>query len=275
MRKSILPRFVLSGFVGLAGLSAVSQIQAAVVYREIFPVPSDQSNKGWEQAGWQSYYGDDAIPATKKTPTYDQLGYTRVDGSALGLPTDLPAIDSNPVISGLEDQSFFYAGNGSGGTNPLNDVKYFIWTDEYEVNRSVNEVDKISWYQGNETKTDEDRVAIRIGSQWYVSTAVFTQSVGVGTKGNFNGKAEQKIFTFTTDKSAWNELNFTADSAGGLSIGAALSADLPSGNITAFGLYTDNKTKTFRFDTYEISAVPEPSAVGLLSLGGLLLMRKR
>lgn len=66
MRKSILSHFVLSGFVGFAGLSAVSQIQGAVVYREIFPVPSDQSNKGWEQAGWQSYYGDDAIPATKK-----------------------------------------------------------------------------------------------------------------------------------------------------------------------------------------------------------------
>lgn len=55
----------------------------------------------------------------------------------------------------------------------MNGVKYFIWTDEYTVDRSTNEVTQISWYQGNEIKTDEDRVAIRIGSDWYVSTQTF------------------------------------------------------------------------------------------------------
>lgn len=265
-------RLAMTGLLaGIALTMSAGNVHAGVIYREIFPqpTPTEPVDKSFRQAGWQSYYGDSATPSTP-----GQIGYTLVHNTATGAPDNLPAVNSNPVVSGSQSIGFFYASNGSGG-NPLNGVKYFIWTDEYTVDRSTNEVTQISWYQGNEIKTDEDRVAIRIGSDWYVSTQTFAQTNAVGAAGDFKTKAELKTFTFSTNASDWQILNFTSGTS--MSLGSVLSSDLPAGDITAFGLYTNYKTKTFRFDTYEIQAdpIPEPAALGLLGLGGLSLLRRR
>ena len=42
------------------------------------------------------------------------------------------------------------------------------------------------------------------------------------------------------------------------------------GDVTAFGLYVDNKSDNLRFDTYEV-VVPEPGVLPLFSAGALLL----
>lgn len=87
---------------------------------------------------------------------------------------------------------------------------------------------------------------------------IFAQTNAVGAAGDFKTKAELKTFTFSTNASDWQILNFTSGTS--MSLGSVLSSDLPAGDITAFGLYTNYKTKTFRFDTYEIQAdpIPEP-----------------
>lgn len=265
-------RLAMTGLLaGIVLTMSAGNVHAGVIYREIFPqpTPTEPVDKSFRQAGWQSYYGDSATPSAPGL-----LGYTLVHSTATGAPDNLPAVNSNPVATGSESIGFFYAGDGGGQSKPLNNVKYFIWTDEYTVDRSTNNVTQISWYQGNETKTDQDRVAIRIGSDWYVSTQIFNQSTDIGSANDFKTKAVQKTFTFSTNASDWQTLNFTSGTS--MSLGSVLSSDLPAGNITAFGLYTDYKTKTFRFDTYEIQAdsIPEPAALGLLGLGGLLLLRK-
>jgi len=153
-----------------------------------------------------------------------------------------------------------------------------MWTNEYLVNRDLNSITSIEYQQGNSSSTDATRVAIRIDSKWYVST---TETSNTGYT-FFNTNARNVTLPFSTAASAWSNLTFDRDlipipNPTSLAIGTALIGSLPSGNITAFGLYTDIVNLTVRFDNFTINAVPipEPTAFAALSAAALVVLRRR
>ena len=157
-------------------------------------------------------------------------------------------------------------------TPPTPPNRVLMWTNEYLVDRELNSITSIQYQQGNSANADATRVAIRIDSNWYVST---TETRNTGYENAFANNALNVTLPFSTAASAWS--NLTLNPGTSLAIGLALSNPLPTGNITAFGLYTDSVTRTVRFDTFTINAnpIPEPTAFAALSAAVLVVLRRR
>lgn len=232
------------GITGVAGLMATAQAGAAeVVYREIFSTAD-----GGARVGWKAYNGSEG----KKVEFGGSVG---VDSNANGgRPGNVTAVNSTKEDDLKDSRSDnLKVGLFTNFDNKSNDKSFFVWTDEYLIVRGQNNLSQISWYQGNAAKDDVVRFAVKIGGQWYVTSQEFTQDNQISSTSGFANNAELMTFTFTSDASAWRELSFTAGSNLSLN-SSSLSSDLPLGDITAFGLYVDNKSGTLRFDTYEIQA---------------------
>ena len=247
---------ILSRAVGcvLIAIVVVSTASAEVVaYREIFPHDGGASNmEGLGTAHWQAH-GDDGTDYTSNS----SMTICTADGS----PTDAAAVNSNPQYLGLA-KGYIYSKNDILITK---DVLY--WTDEYgEV--STDDLVDVIFYSNNQNAGDDLRVALQIKDasdvkSWYVSTTTFSSTVWQEN-------------TLDVSEATWNALTFTPGTV--LSRGTG-TVELGSGTVTAFGVYTDCKYETQRIDSFTITAVPEPSTLVLLGLGGLCgliaLLRRR
>ncbi|MCC5846447.1 MAG: PEP-CTERM sorting domain-containing protein [Verrucomicrobia bacterium] len=225
--------------------------QTFVDYREIFPRPTGASGPAsMADYGWFAHRGPDATQITAHTTTSGSPQWAVSAGT--GRPDNLAAVNSNPPNDGEAlGFAFFYA-NATEGSPVL------LWTNEHSTDLVM--VQQFDWWQGNQTGTDGFRLAIQVGTDWYVSAQNNTQSAGVST---FSTQAEQ--MTQLMAGSSWNTLNFTSGST--LSMGTA--ALLPeTGTISAFGLFAETHTQntSLRFDTFTVTAIPEPSTVVLLGI---------
>ncbi|MFP3422996.1 PEP-CTERM sorting domain-containing protein, partial [Bacillus sp. SIMBA_161] len=62
-----------------------------------------------------------------------------------------------------------------------------------------------------------------------------------------------------------------------LSVGASPVALPTTGDVTAFGIFSESKGDSHRYDNYNIqgSLIPEPGSLSLLAVGATTLMRRR
>lgn len=158
------------------------------------------------------------------------------------------------------------------------------WTQEFSpIPQSA--VQSISFYSNNtNTTADTYRIVVRLDNNtpadtsddfWVATATTYYRDVGTATggSGNWGSNSELESFSYSTAAAQWHDLTFNP----GVSLAVAplaRTAELPSGNITAAGLYGIGGG-SFRFDNFAI--IPEPTSA--IALGacvvGLLSARRR
>lgn len=255
-------RKTMTGLVGTAALllllTTTAPLRAQnVVYREVFPNDTG-ANLNVGSANWQvnnTTNGTAANVATANTIYLSALN---------GRPAALAPVASNPISAELARG--FYVDSSAGGTG----YNSLVWTSEATVPITTFQSALVQWWQGNDAAADTDRVAVRVGSTWFVSNQTFAQASGLGGESNFAANAP--LMSLNTNGAQWLLLNFTSGTTLGIANGAGpTSLPTNNGDVTGFGIYMDNKSSSVRFDTYQIIATPEPGAVSLFSIGALLL----
>jgi hypothetical protein len=259
--------------LALLGLLA-STAQATLIYSENF---TNAHVTPLNSYGWGVHVESTAKTNAGATPV---SGWTMIAGGTGGGVSDIANINAGPNMIGADARTSLK--NAIGSTAPA-----ISWTSEYTVDTSANSINSISFLLGNSATSVTTRVAVRIGGNWYASVPTFTNAT--------SGVYESKTLTWSTAASSWRSLtndgDMTIDGSSvattiagtALSLGATLGANLPSGNITGFGLFFDGivNNATARYDLYQIdaTAIPEPSTyaalVGMVVLGSALIRRNR
>lgn len=238
----------------LALLTTTTPLRAQTIYREIFPNDTGTA-LSVGSANWQ-------VNQTTAGTTVDVSAAGSVLISPLnGRPATFVPINSNPISAELARG--FYKDSSAGGTG-FNEL---MWTSEFSIPINTYLNSQVDWWQGNDAAADTDRVAVRVNTTWFVSAQTFAQASGLGGDGNF--AASSVKMSLAVSGAQWNLLNFTADTQM-TRVNAPTSLPTNIGDVTAFGLYVDNKSSSLRFDTYQINT-PEPGAFPLFSLGALLM----
>lgn len=243
----------------------------SVVYRETFG-NNTAGNISLSVAGW-AVHGGGGLVRTADTG----IGISSATGRGTTL-ANVNAGSSSSLTNGFIFAGFQNAGQ-SGANNFTANGAGILWTNEYTIGRGAQELSSVSFYLGNGGTGATVRVALQIGGGWYVSNQTFANNPAVAS-GTFGASSVLNTFNFTTSASAWRQLNFNAPSltANGSQlslVGTTLASALPSGDVTAFGLYVDavaTNNGTVRVDSFEIatSAIPEPSAFASLAGAGAL-----
>lgn len=252
---------------GALALASTASLNAAIIYQETFD--ATVNNTSLASVGWAAH----STAGEVRTGNTTSMGLSNLvgrDGTA------------NPQTTGF---AYTFAGNagtssdGAAGTNNFTAGTNpgLIWTNEYTVDRSTQSLDSISFHMYNSSTTATARIVVQIGAQWYATDTQFSTTVSGGASG-FAANAVLQTFAFTTAASSWRLLNFDAPpttDGTALSVSSStLASDLPSGNITAFGLFFDPTTGSngSRFDTFTLSATPIPEPAGWsVALGGVVL----
>jgi len=279
---SIKKLVVLAGAI----LLSAQAVHAAAIYFENFgnigtAIPANVGgNTNLEQDGWSGAWGPTAIDSAASSGGVNNFGVS----SQVGSPTNLPNIGAAGTSQSISGLVFVSGGAGLPGL-----TNFIAYTSAFTVDTSLYNVQDISFYAGSTAGTGGVipgfRIAVQIGGNWYASTQVLANSNSVSAAANFRnppggptGGGQQVTFNWTTTASAWDSLTFISRNS--LALGSVLGSDLPGGNITAFGLYSDVNVAgapTRRFDSYQIDAiaVPEPSSVALVLIGAVTLLGLR
>lgn len=231
-------------------IASATDASGAVVYSELFGNSGAAKNFTNAGIGWDANVGS---TATDQTSTSDTSG-----GS--------PAVVWNTNGQGGTLSYGFSAGSTIG----------LFWTDEFAA-QDFDLLTEFSFYHNNSNTTTTLRLALRLDNNtplnfaddiWVASNAgAFRTSGTPGSSGNWATNGEFASFSFTTAGSSWRDLTFTPGSALAVA-GSARSSDLPDGNVNAAGILFVGSGGV-RVDTFQISAVPEPSA-GLLAASAML-----
>jgi len=194
--------------------------QTPVIFEENFTVPTLNQNKAVNYVGWSAYSGPTAtdVSGTVANPAY-------VAG-ALGNP------NTTPGYLALIPTAGSVAAVRTGLT--------------------LNHVATVSWNM-NSSSASGVRLLIQIGGNWYASSNVYVPSFS----GTFSTGTPAQVgisTTFTTTASAWR--SFTLAPGGAMTLGAALTSDLPSNaTITGIGFYDATATVT-RLETLQVTQAP-------------------
>jgi hypothetical protein len=144
----------------------------------------------------------------------------------------------------------------------------FLFTDEFTFRTSEKPV--LSWYQRDSGVSDAMRIALLIGTDWYISDSVYKHA----------SATEWLLQSAELDMLTWfirgTGGNTSILPGGGVGDGGFL---LPTDQlVSAFGFWWDGpKTANSRIDDVTVTVVPVPAALPLLlaGLGGLALAARR
>ncbi len=221
--------------------------QEEVLYRNIFSWSATTrdgalGNGQPRVVGWQQFTGAEG-----------KSGETYSVNAGVGMPTDLENVNSSANGNGGTENGYFYP-----GVKPHSVVLSVLASEEQGA---VGPIDPAGfsalafrWYGSVQREGVSQRLAIQINNdKWFVTAQPF--STVIGWK-RFNEKAVQTVVEFTPAASFWRELSFTPDSELKMSE-SNLTADLPAGPITNFGIYSENSGDGERlasmFDTFEVA----------------------
>ena len=112
-------------------------------------------------------------------------------------------------------------------------------------------LEKIEFRLNNANNTDQLRLAIRVGGQWFVTAATFAMNADGNTATQWSA-SELKSFTWTRDAAAWRNLSFNQSNT--LSPGTQPSVDIPSGELEAVGFYQAANSGVLRIDQLQLFA---------------------
>ena len=290
----LLPNVHLNLVLALSAFAILPSAHGVVIYRETFGNET-ATRQHPNIYGWQTFDANGAL--------FDTVNNLHaVDGTAspgnfgtLGGNINAGTNRDGLTVDGLNASRYFWAAS----------ARRLAMTPEFSFNPADYEPGSVvfSFYLGNANttpNTDPARIAIRVGSNWFVSTTSFTSATVVSA--DFPALSELKSLTFNPGAVNWKIFNFDGTYNGGgtnmandpgaikagassaMSLGSNPATDL-SGTITAFGVlylaasedFLVNNTGNFRFDTFEINAVPEPSTCMVLAFGiiGISSRRRR
>lgn len=259
MKRSVnwLPACVLAVTFGM-----VSVGQSAVIYLNNF----GNNTSGYlavsnESIGWSMLRATTGGTISNDSSLASSRGGVNYSTGRL---TDVSNVNAPVSLSNTTGVAFI--SNASSTTYTA-----LFYTDQYVVDRSLYDIDSFQWYANATTSDTTQRVAIQIDGLWYVSSTI---TPGTGSFGTFSSA---NLYTIDFDTTLWYSLSATVGSTFSIS---TTSVSLPTGNISAFGLYLDagpTGNTYSRFDTFTINAtaVPEPGTVGLLGLAACLYLLKR
>lgn len=163
--------------------------------------------------------------------------------------------NTDPVVGRNNNNSNSYLFQTSAADSGAN-----LWWATDFTSTAYASLTTITFDLGNNSGTEDIKVAIQSGSTWFVSTTNYNFA------GSFSSFANRSL-DFTT--AAWNDLDFDA-----LTVGA--TGDPTAGAVTQVGFFSSSVSDNVRIDNVVVNAIPEPSgaliAVGLL---GLALVRRR
>lgn len=223
--------------------------------------------------------------------TLDGWGYAMSSGNSSTTNTGQRQVGRMADAVGIGGtQGFVYnvLGGGSGGPQARGTVVWYeggLEDSSEPLSLPQADVEKLEVYIGHANTTSTTRFLIRIdGEGWFVTTQSWTMSQGIAG-GDFETQAELVSWDFSIDGSAWSALAYDGLIDNASSGFAILDSDpaglptqtLPSGDITAVGVYHWNSTnwESTRFDNFTVVAIPEPASLGLLALGSLVAVSRR
>ena len=178
-----------------------------------------------------------------------------VNGTNSGRPIDVANVNAGPNSDGTfgayaRSVHYFLAAGGGPSLS---------WTPEYSINPVNYTGLTFSWYEGNANAADSQRLAVKVGTQWYVSATEFFSPAT--TLGQFTTNAQLNTVPYDPAAANWLTLNFDGtydtetntgtDSTVALAVGAAPGSNL-SGHITGYGVLIQGNAGTRRFDTFQI-----------------------
>ena len=280
-------------------LSIAATSKATFIYTETFSATPGSVNASMVSFDWdvvqnvtgvvtdQSSNIANANPAANESSPNGTIGNGTQTNAGPPFGTNLGGVAFAPPTSGTV---FFYtpeyntySGNAAG------------------IDPAANPGLAFSWYEGNGNTDSNFRLAVKVGGQWYASATALSNPTAIANTGTFLTGASLETFTYTPTASAWDlittDATFVLGATPGtgtanstvstLSLGAPATSDLV-GAISAFGLFSDTpgttasttaSTGNRRFDTFTVSnslvAAPEPTSLGLLGVGSLLMLRRR
>ena len=249
--------------VVLAASACPTASAQTVLYRETYGRPDAAGNQALINWDWARFNALGAVGSLTNGDSGDGDG---------GKPIDVANTASAGPNADLTTDPYAEGWAYMDGTLKL------AMTTEYSFDPAAVGPITFSWYQGANYDAgvtpglNEARVALRIGTQWYVSNT-FKTNTPVTSGANFgstdpNVAQGGELQTLAYDPAAanwltlafdgdWDSVNNTATaSTVAPAIGAAPASPL-SGTITAFGLYRDGVPTAgnfnFRWDTFTIT----------------------
>ena len=145
------------------------------------------------------------------------------------------ADDSNTLSSwqrtttGTPSQGFVYRPSSSTGIS-------MFTCESVPPGITTENLASVSFQMANASTADTVRLAVKIDSAWYVTDTTYAVSAASSTGADWTA-AETKMIAFSKDAALWRDLTFVP--GGSLSAaGAARGANLPSGTIAGWGIYS-------------------------------------
>jgi hypothetical protein len=232
-----------------------------VLYRETFGRPEATGNQNLPRWGWQRFNANGAASGS-----ITGGGGVSGDGPG-GLPTDVANTESAGPNADGTTGAYVEGWQYMDGTHRLS------ITTEFSFNPADASPVTFRWWQGaaynGTANINEARIAVRINTDWFVSSEFFSNidtpvtagaNFGV-TDGSVQGGVP-KSYVFDPAAANWLTLNFdgnfdpatqtaTGSTLGDITVGAAAAAPL-TGTITGFGIYRAVTGANMRFDTFTI-----------------------